>query len=45
LRKGERKGDTKVSSYPGMEKAVQQLRRNVAGVSSLFSSTPAGTAA
>jgi hypothetical protein len=34
IEKGERKGDAKVWSHPGME--VQQLRRNVDGVSSLF---------
>jgi hypothetical protein len=36
IEKGERKGDAKVWSYPGMEKAVQQLRKNIDGVSPLF---------
>lgn len=34
--KGERKGDTKVWSYPGMEKVVQQMRKKIDGVSKLF---------
>ena len=36
IEKGERKGDAKVWSYPGMEKAVQQLRKKIDGVSPLF---------
>ena len=36
IEKGERKGDAKVRSYPGMEKAVQQLRKKIDGVSELF---------
>jgi hypothetical protein len=36
IEKGERKGDVKVWSYPGMEKAVQQLRKKIEGVSGLF---------
>jgi hypothetical protein len=34
--KGERKGHAKVWSYPGMEKAVQQMRKKIDGVSKLF---------
>jgi hypothetical protein len=36
IEKGERKGDAKVWSYPGMEKVVQQLRKKIDGVSELF---------
>jgi hypothetical protein len=36
IEKGERKGDAKVWSYPGMEKAVQRLRKKIDGVSKLF---------
>jgi hypothetical protein len=36
IAKGERKGDAKLWSYPGMEKAVQQLRKKIDGVSELF---------
>jgi hypothetical protein len=36
IEKGERKGEAKVWSYPGMEKAVQQLRKKIDGVSELF---------
>jgi hypothetical protein len=36
IEKGERKGDAKVWSYPGMEKAVQQLRKKIDGVSERF---------
>src|SRR5256885_353868 len=36
IAKGERKGDAKVWSYPGMEKVVQQMRKKIDGVSELF---------
>jgi hypothetical protein len=36
IERGERKGDAKVWSYPGMEKVVQQLRKKIDGVSTLF---------
>lgn len=36
IERGERKGDAKVWSYPGMEKVVQQLRKKIDGVSELF---------
>lgn len=36
IQKGERKGDAKVWSYPGMEKVVQQMRKKIDGVSKLF---------
>jgi hypothetical protein len=36
IEKGERKGDAKVWSYPGMEKVVQQMRKKIDGVSELF---------
>ena len=36
IEKGEHKGNAKVWSYPGMEKAVQQLRKKIDGVSELF---------
>jgi uncharacterized membrane protein YccC len=36
IQKGERKGDAKVWSYPGMEKVVQQMRKKIEGVSKLF---------
>ena len=34
--KGERRGQAKVWSYPGMEKVVQQMRKKINGVSKLF---------
>ena len=36
IERGERKGDAKVWSYPGMEKVVQQMRKKIDGVSELF---------
>ena len=36
IERGERKGDAKLWSYPGVEKAVQQLRKKIDGVSPLF---------
>jgi hypothetical protein len=36
IEKGERKGNAKVWSYPGMEKVVQQMRKKIDGVSELF---------
>lgn len=36
IERGERKGEAKVWSYPGMEKAVQQMRKKIDGVSKLF---------
>jgi hypothetical protein len=36
IERGERKGDAKLWSYPGMEKLVQQLRKKIEGVSELF---------
>ena len=36
IQKGERKGEAKKWSYPGMEKAVQTMRKQIEGVSSLF---------
>jgi hypothetical protein len=36
IEKGEGKGTAKVWSYPGMEKAVQTLRKKIEGVSELF---------
>jgi hypothetical protein len=36
IQKGERKGDAKVWSSPGMEKVVQQMRKKIDGVSKLF---------
>jgi site-specific recombinase XerC len=36
IEKGERRGDAKVWSYPGMEKVVQQMRKKIHGVSKLF---------
>ena len=36
IERGDRKGDAKVWSYPGMEKVVQQLRKKIDGVSELF---------
>jgi hypothetical protein len=36
IEKGERKGDAKLWSYPGMEKLVQTLRKKIDGVSELF---------
>jgi hypothetical protein len=36
IERGERKGDAKVWSYPGMEKVVQQLRKKIDSVSTLF---------
>jgi hypothetical protein len=31
IQKGERKGASKVWSYPGMEKVVQQMRKKIEG--------------
>jgi hypothetical protein len=36
IKRGERKGNTKVWSYPGMEKVVRQMRKKIDGVSELF---------
>lgn len=36
IEKGEHKGDAKLWFYPGMEKAVRQLRKKIDGVSPLF---------
>lgn len=36
IERGERKGEAKVWSYPGMEKVVQQMRKRIEGVSELF---------
>ena len=36
VEKGEGKGTAKLWSYPGMEKAVQTLRKEIEGVSELF---------
>lgn len=44
IEKGERKGDAKLWSYPGMEKMVQQLRKKI-GCRSCSRSTLAGMAA
>ena len=36
IERGERKGEAKIWSYPGMEKVVQQMRKKIDGVSALF---------